>query len=417
MLKSAGIYTAANMLNAAVPFLLLPILTRYLTPAEYAIVTLFQVMMNGVLPFVGFNLEGAINRQFFDRSESSFPAYVSNGFYILISSSLVMLLLFELTASGLETLTQFPSNWMWAIVCFAFCQKIAEILLTIWRVEDKPIHFGVFRVLRTSLDLGLSMYFIIVLKRSWEGRIEGQLVAIAFFAIIAVYYLAKGRFFKWEYHKEYIRGILKFGLPLIPHVLGAVIITYSDRLFITNMIGLKEMGLYSVGYQIGMVISLLQNSFNQAWQPWLYQKLKDGDFSEKIKIVKMTYVYFIGLILAVLALTIIGPWIVEYMTADEYQDANQFIFWIALGFAFNGMYKMVGNYLFYLRKTMTIGVITGATALINIGLNYIFIKMNGSVGAAQSTAVTFFIQFIIVWFISAKYFKMPWLTFNQKNGL
>ena len=229
-----------------------------------------------------------------------------------------------------------------------------------------------------------------------------------------MFYLIREKNFQWGYHKEYVRSILKFGLPLIPHVLGAVVITYSDRLFITKMIGLEEMGLYAVGYQIGMVIYLIQNSFNQAWQPWLYQKLKDDNFNDKQRIVKITYVYFAGLVLAVLALTMIGPWIVETMTADEYKDSNQFIFWIALGFAFNGMYKMVGNYLFYLRKTMTIGLITAMTALINIVLNYVLIKMNGPVGAAQSTAVTFFIQFAVVWIISAKTLNMPWVSFNKK---
>jgi O-antigen/teichoic acid export membrane protein len=65
LIRSAGIYTITSALNAAIPFLLMPVLTRYLSPADYGMVSMYGVLISFVTPFVGFNVEGAIARQYY----------------------------------------------------------------------------------------------------------------------------------------------------------------------------------------------------------------------------------------------------------------------------------------------------------------------------------------------------------------
>jgi O-antigen/teichoic acid export membrane protein len=73
LFQSAGIYTAAHLLTASVPFLLLPILTRYLTPADYGIVAMFQVILGIVSALIGLSIHGAIGRQYFEKDTIDFP--------------------------------------------------------------------------------------------------------------------------------------------------------------------------------------------------------------------------------------------------------------------------------------------------------------------------------------------------------
>ena len=63
------------------------------------------------------------------------------------------------------------------------------------------------------------------------------------------------------------------GVPLIPHALGASIIVFSDKIVITNLINIEANGIYSVAFQVALIIGLIQNSFNQAWVPWFYNSL------------------------------------------------------------------------------------------------------------------------------------------------
>lgn len=73
---------------------------------------------------------------------------------------------------------------------------------------------------------------------------------------------------------------------------------------------------------------------------------------------------------------------------------------------------MVVNYIFYGKKTYILAWVTFTSAGINIALNYFFIKANGAIGAAQTTTITFFIKFILVWILSSKAYKMPWNIFT-----
>lgn len=84
------------------------------------------------------------------------------------------------------------------------------------------------------------------------------------------------------------------------------------------------------------------------------------------------------------------------------------VVWVLLGYAFLGMYKMVVNYLFYLKKTKVIAYCTFFAVLINFALNYVLINLNGIVGAAQATLISFVILLIVVFIYSNKHFPMPW---------
>ncbi len=417
LVKPLSIYIVTNIINAAIPFLLLPFLTIYLTPSDYGIVAMFQVLFSAVLPFVGLNIVGAISRQYFEKESIDFPQYVTNSLYILVISTILVLIVFFVFGNIISTYTLFPRTWLWVVILYSFGQNLAQVILALWQVQYKALKYGVFRIFRTILDIGLSIFIIIVLKETWEGRIKGQVIAISFFSLIAIIYLYRENWLKSSINFNYIKHALKFGVPLIPHILGSVIITFSDRIFIANMVGLSEMGLYSVGYQVGMIIYILQNSFNLAWVPWFYEKLKLNKESIKLKIVKFTYLYNILILVVVILLIIFTPIFFDVFISKDYSSATAFVSWIALGFAFNGMYKMVVNYIFFIEKTYIIGVITAFTAVLNLCLNYFLIKANGAVGAAQATTISFFIEFVLVWIISAKLFKMPWLFFLKSKRL
>src|SRR5690606_30480333 len=116
--------------------------------------------------------------------------------------------------------------------------------------------------------------------------------------------------------------------PLIPHVIGGISMVYADRLFISEMSGLEQLGYYSVGYQIGMVLSLFQNSFNQAWIPWIFEQMKLNKPEVKQKIVKFTYLYFLGLLAMVVLVWLFLPLIFRFFIGDNFQDAMPFVIYI-----------------------------------------------------------------------------------------
>ncbi|GGC84964.1 polysaccharide biosynthesis protein [Thalassobacillus devorans] len=407
LMKSSSVYTLANMMNAAIPFFMLPILTRYLTPADYGIVSMFTVIIGFLIPLIGINIHGAINRQYFEK-EVDISKYITTGLLFLIGNSVVFSLLIWLLAGPISNLTSFPKEWLWAALLVAIAQVVFQITLVMWQVRVKPIPFGVFQVTQTTLNVGLSLWFIVLLGFDWQGRIQGQTIAFTLAGFFGLIILIKDGWVKVGFEVKYLKNLFSFGLPLIPHALGTFIITMSDRLFITNMIGVAETGIYTVGYQIGMIIMIIQDSFNKAWVPWFYNALKKNDEALKIKIIKITYSYYVLIIIFALMLSVLSPWLITYFIGDSFRNASQFVFWVALGYAFNGMYKMVTNYIFFIQKTYLLAWLTFLTASLNVIFNYFLIKMNGSIGAAQSTTLAFLVSFILTWLLASKLYRMPW---------
>lgn len=416
LVHSTFLYTAANLLNAIVPILLLPVLTTYLTKEDYGLVSLFQVMIMITLPFTGLNVQGAIEREFFHR-RFAFQTYTSSGMYLVFFSSLIILSLFILLGPYISSWIEFPHAYLWVIPCYCLFHNLSEILLSIWRVEKRPVSYGFFRIARTLFEIGISILFVTELMKGWLGRVEGMVIAALIASSVAIFILKSKGFVKTRFDVVSARDILRFGLPLIPHTLGGIIMIYSDRIFITKMVGLAETGSYTVGYQVAMGIYLLQSSFNLAWVPWFYEKLEMNSDLYKRKIVRFTYFYSIALLTCAFGLTFVSPILFKLFISENYFDSIQFIFWIALGFAFDGMYKMVVNYIFFVRKTYWVSIITFLTAGLNLLLNFYFIRLFGAVGAAKATAVCMFIEFIAVWIVSNRLFPMPWFNVFSRQKI
>lgn len=168
----------------------------------------------------------------------------------------------------------------------------------------------------------------------------------------------------------------------------------------------------SVFMWLGSLIGLAATAFNQAYAPWLLRKLNKNSYREKTRIVAFTYAYFLLIITASVAFGLISPFLIDFLVGKNFKESTLYVMWISLGFAFTGTYYMVVNYIFYAEKTYILAIVTLGGSLINCLLNYFFIKQRGPVGAAQATALSNFIIFVLVWFLSSKVYYMPWNPLN-----
>ena len=198
----------------------------------------------------------------------------------------------------------------------------------------------------------------------------------------------------------YARQIFSFGLSLIPHSIGGVILAMADRLFIGHFEGAKEVGLYSVAYQVGAVMLLVGTSVNQAMAPALFGLLKKR--TENSVLAKITLIIGMGYVAFSTTLYFFAELIFRYFVSDKYIVAKDYFPYLLIGFLFQSLYFLFTNYLFYYNRTRLLAGITFGGALLNLGLNYVLIKSYGPIGVAYSTAITWFFYFVAVSFFAVK---------------
>lgn len=415
--KNSSIYLISNIINATIPFLLLPILTRYLSPDEYGQIAMFQVLVTGLSAFIGMNTVGAAARNFYEKEQQQENVnYNVACFFILIITTLITLLLAISLIEPLSSFLSIPTSWIVSAIGFSFFSYIINFRLTQWQVRKKAFNYGIMQVFRSFLNVILSLVFIILLEMGAKGRVDGQLISSMIFSAIALFLLFKSKIVNLSKPKrEHLKSAFNFGFPLVPHIFGAFLLTSIDRVVIKEQLGLNAAGIYLLAVQFSMVLSIIFDAINKAYVPWLYENLNKECDKIKSKVVKNTYLYFIILMIISGLGFLIGPFVIEFVAGEQYQEASKIIGWLVLGQIFGGMYLMVTNYVFYSKKTKLLSLITISSGLLNVGLLYLFIPSFGLIGAAYSFVVSYFIRFVFVWGLAAKEIKMPWLLFLQKG--
>ena len=343
---SFGIYVGSSLLNAAIPFLMLPVFTHYLSPKDFGVVSMFSVLGGFIMPFIGFSTLSALSIEYFNRDKDEFGHYVGNILLLLFLSVIPISIVIYLSNKIIAKMADVPMNVIWMSFTFAFFSFLVNSILIIWQVQSKAKNYGIFQITQTIINLILSLILVAGLNLGWYGRIASQLFVMILFGCISFYLINKYLALNFKFNKEYFFDALRIGLPLIPHTVGAILISMSDRIFISNISGIEATGLYAVGFSIGNIIGFIEHSFNLAFAPWLFEKLKLNDLKTKVKIVKYTYLYFLVILLLFVSLNLFVPIIFDLFIDKKFHGAKNVVFWISLSFAFSGMYKMVTNYIF-----------------------------------------------------------------------
>lgn len=421
LFKSAMVYGVSSALNGAIPFFLLPILTRYLSPSDYGQITVFTTIISFFNVIIGLNVNVAtFNYYFFKKDDPNFnfSSYISNAILILIFSSFITILLVLALQGVLTELTQIPLTWILIAASTPLFQFIIFIQLAIFQAGHKPFHFATLMLLQSASNILFSLLLVAGLHLNWTGRALGISFSLYLCGLISYVVLKKKyqlSLSTFKPNKQQITGLLKFGLPLVPHTLGAVLISLADRLIISKVINLSEAGLYQAGLQISMVLLFFTEAFNKAYSPWLYSSLKADTPGMKVKIVKFTYSYFVFILCMALLIAATPQSLISSVLGETYKDAKQFMFWSSLAFAFNGMYLMVCNYIFYAERTKYLAYITLPSGILNITLSYYLVHKLGAVGACISMCIAYLLMFLFTWYRSAQLVKMPWNLFKKAD--
>lgn len=410
LVSGAGVYFGTSVINASIPFLMLPILTRYLEPSEYGQVAVFSVWVSLIGAVCGLSVHGAAGRKYydFDNPDEKIGEFITSCLLLLIGSTLLVSLVIVPLAPFLSDVLGLSQKWILIGVCVAFCNFLISLRMGQWQVRKEPLKYGAFQISRSILDVGLSLILVVMLTLGVTGRLGGMTTAVVIFAILALGSLYRDGLVKKSWRPDYMKEAASFGVPLIPHIVGAFLLLTVDRAVISAVIGLDEAGYYMVAAQIAGILSIALDSVNKAFVPWLYEKLKRDVDHEKRFIVKLTYGYYLVLLgIAALGFVVAGPFLL-LVAGPNYAPAAQIVAWLILGQSLRGMYYMVSSYIFYSKKTKYLAFTTISAGVINLLLMLPLLQIYGTVGAAYALCISMLFQFIVTTCFARKLVRMPW---------
>ncbi|MES2480848.1 MAG: oligosaccharide flippase family protein [Pseudomonadota bacterium] len=405
---AALVYVAANGISAGLPFLMMPVLTRVMSPAEYGLAAMFSVMVAIFSAVTGVNTHGAAGMRYFDRGTQDFPRFVAGCLVILAASTIAVLAAVLLLAPWLTRWTQLPLLWLAVAVVVSAAQFVLQLQLTIWQSASQPWRYAGLKAAQAVLDAVASLGLVLVLRAGWEGRAGGIAIANLLVGVASLALLVASRWARFPTAREDLRSALRFGAPLVPHIASGMVLAMFDRFLIGNTLGMAAVGVYMVAVQVGMALGLVTDAVNRAFAPWLVPFIKQRDDARDIRIVRFTYGYFVVLLLAAALVAAFAAPLLDLLTGSGYGEAAPAIGYIALGYAFGGMYYMVTNYVFYAGRTGALATVTFVSGAVNVVAALILVRSNGLVGAAQAALIGKAVLFAATWWLSDRCHPMPW---------
>jgi len=411
-LRTLSLYTLVGVINAGIGFFLLPVLTKYLTPADYGVISLVNVYVSVLMPIVGLSTAGYITVEYYNPKlpREQFPAVFSSVRVIPVFGILLMAILFFAGQQFFPSWMELPIQAYWMILPLTlaslYVSNFSSFLVATKRASLFTSTSFTKLLLEISITLSLGM--------QWEGRIYSALITALIFTLVSVFFYHRWKLLNRDIKKDIIHKAILFGTPLIMHQIGKFVINQSDRLFLAKMVSVDEMGIYSVGYQVGTLIMILVTAFSNFFSPYLYERLARNTHKDRLEIVKMSYTFIGAILAALLVLVVMTPWLFSWFINARFAAGADYVFWVGLGYVFWGVYSIFGGYVFYHKKTKLLGRLAILNVVLNFIFNYVFIKQFGAIGAAYATCLSYMLVAVMMVLLVARKYPMPWLL--QKNA-
>lgn len=415
LFKATRVYGVGHVIKKAIPFLLLPVMTAFLTPEDYAALSIYNLLVTLITMLCAAGILGSISLEYLNKSEEEFQRYVSTCLVTLVLASGFVAGACFVLSDALLSVFKIPPEWLWTVFVIALGANLVNLVSIILQASHKPARFMAILIGLTVIEITCSLYLVVVLKMHWEGRVIGIMVSGVMMALPLIYYLWRNGMFFTGFNKAYATSALAFGLPLIPHYIGTVMITMSDRLLLDHMVDRQQLGLYAVAFQLASVIYIAVQTLHLAWTPWFYERLKKQDADTNRRLVNLSYLYFLLMPIGSLIYGVSTWLLFEYFVNDAFAGGYPAAIVLSLSFAFMGMGLLLSNYLTYARKTHLLSWITIVVGAVNVGVSYLLIGHMGMMGAAWGTVIAHGLSFVLTWLCVARIHPMPWLAKRQQS--
>ncbi|MFB2118252.1 lipopolysaccharide biosynthesis protein [Parapedobacter sp. 2B3] len=423
LFKNSSIYMLFNVLQALVPFLILPILTRFLSESGMGFYVTYQSVYNLAIPILTQSLDTAVLINYFHISEENFKKYFSTAIFVFPGLILFAFFATLLFSSYISAIIEFDIRVIYITYITVFFCFFNRLALNYFRVLEKPLSFGVHSLSMALLTNGLLVYCVLFdVEISWFEIVASLALGQGLVAIFSIYYLLKLKLIKFVIAKEYVRDLFKIGAPLSLHQIGTWSGNVGSRLVVSAVLGYVAVAHYGVAMTFGAIMTIIQDSFNKAFSPHMYGRLKKlgiienekDAISEKRRIVRLTYLYNFSLVVLGVVVSILGYFFIGIIFGEKYRGAHVFIPFAVFGAVFNGMYKMHVVYLFYFKKTLKIAKITILTGILNIAFCYVVLNLfDNAIGAAVSLVITQILAYVLAWYDGQKSIELPWFSFRK----
>lgn len=381
--KDSIIYGIGSVITRFVLLATLPLFTAYLSPEEYGVLAMLALLTMVTQPIFSLGITAAMGPSYFEQDDLPNKSKVIwSAFAINVVGAAVLILLAWSMRDFFSKLLGLPIAYScligYSLTGTALTLLVSSFTLRIQFEKRAKLYVGI--TVATALTAILvSIYTVVFLGWGVKGMVYGQ---VAGNAVTFLAFFANGlRATNFGVSSHFIKEHLRLGIPLVPGFIFVLILMYSNKYILEWHHGLAAVGIYSIGFNLGMALSIITSGITMAWYPFFMSYMNKQDQAKIIFGKILTYYFFtIGYIC--LVFFIFSKPIVQLLTEDAFHAAYQVIGFVALANFSQTIFIFFLPGLYYCKEVKYVSILQGIAAFMSFPLSYFLIAEYHIVGAA-----------------------------------
>jgi O-antigen/teichoic acid export membrane protein len=393
-LQSAVVFGLGNGLQRMVAFLLLPLYTRALTPAQYGALSVLLAVSSAAGIVFAFGQDMGLFRSFFQYADDPDlqRRFLGSVWRFLIVVPVVLSGVLAAAAvplvAGIAQVT--PFDVFLALLAGAFYVAGSAVPMVVLRVHQRLRAF----MLLAAVNAVSTPLFTLALVVWTHHGITGWLIASAASNLVVV--IAALFIVPWERGVPFDRPVvikaLRFGANLIPHAFALWALLLIDRGILAAIISAHQLGIYSLAANLGVPVGVAISSLNQAMLPAYAAAGADPD--RRAHLADIVVIQILGLLVIVLGGALLGGPVLILLAAPAYHAAAPLVIWIVLGYGFLGLYYIPMNGITIgAGKSNFVWVVSAFGAASDVALLLVLVPGHGVTAAAIASGAAYAVLF------------------------
>lgn len=301
-----------------------------------------------------------------------------------------------------QTKTGLSGQLLFLVILLSLLSFFNDYILIVLRNQNKPFFFASFSFIKTLIELFLAVVFVKYLHKGAMGRIESIFYTSLLGFIFMLAFFLRYRLLAFTFSKKWMLIMLKRGLPAIPLFFMIFILGSADKYMINYYYGQELVGLYGLGWQFAMMLTLLTSAFITPFYPYLYQRLESREYD---KIIKISAGFIAVLLVGIAVMLFALPFFFDLMIAPKFHRSLQYIPYMVFGQLFWALFLLVCGYIYYERKNSIFYYLSPAVIVSTLLINYLFLVKYPVDNFAIVSFLSYLFCFLIEVFILRNHLK------------
>ncbi len=390
------IYGFGGIISKVIPLLMVPIVTRLVPDtAYYGLSDLSATIVSFCSSIAVMGMYDALFRLFFEEDSVAYQKRLcSTAFIFTVIISIIICMIMLLEKEKISSLFYGNSEYSYLIYICAVTTLVSStnnIAAAPTRVQNKRSIYLLANCISPVLSYSISIplllkgYFIIALPLA--AAVSSLFIEISFYAMNRKWFSLK----RFDY--QLLKQLLIIGLPLVPNILIYWIFNSSDKIMITNLIGIDAAGIYAVSSKMGHMSQLIYTAFAGGWQYFAFSTMKEKNQVENNSKV------FEGLggvsFAAIILFSAFSYYFFKILFSSEYLPGYKAASYLFAAPLLQMLYQVSVSQFMIIKKTWPNMIILSFGAVVNVALNLFLIPRIGIEGAAIATLAGYLVSDII----------------------